>query len=81
MKVRVKLFASFREIVGQGELRMEVVEGSTIGDVVSKLIEKHPRLSKISETMIYSVNKEYADSNRKLQDGDEIGVLPPISGG
>ncbi|MFQ5909676.1 MAG: MoaD/ThiS family protein [Thermoplasmata archaeon] len=81
MKVRVKLFAAFREIVGKKDLIMDMSEGSTVEDVVAKLLAEHPKLRKLRETMIYSVNKEYAKPHKELSDGDEVGILPPISGG
>ncbi|MFQ6106971.1 MAG: MoaD/ThiS family protein [Thermoplasmata archaeon] len=81
MKICVKLFATFREIVGEKEVIVEMNEGSTLEDLVMELLDKHPKLRKLKESMIYSINKEYAEPQRELNDGDEVGILPPISGG
>lgn len=47
-------------------------------DVLKKL---HPELGTLSETLIVSVNKEYANYDTILKNGDEVGLLPPVSGG
>ncbi|MFQ6128479.1 MAG: MoaD family protein [Thermoplasmata archaeon] len=81
MRVHLKLFASFREVIGEKDLVMDVKDGWTVGDVVTELLSRYPKLERLKETMIYSVNKEYASLTKKLSDGDEVGILPPISGG
>lgn len=81
MRVRLRLFATFREIVGEKDITRDVEDGSTVGDLVTDLITEHPKLEKFKESMIYSVNKEYADPGRKLNEGDEVGILPPVTGG
>jgi MoaD family protein len=81
MKIHLKLFATFREIVGQKDLIKEVAVGSTVEDVVTALLSAHPKLESFKDSMIYSVNKEYADPTQELRDGDEVGILPPVTGG
>jgi MoaD family protein len=81
MRIHLKLFATYREIVGRRDLTVEVKDGSTIGDVVGDLLSEYPKLEKHKEAMIYSVNKEYASLDTELNNDDEVGVLPPISGG
>lgn len=81
MRIHLKLFATYREIVGRRDLPIEVENGSTIGDLVGTLLSEYPKLEKHKEAMIYSVNKEYASLDTRLNDGDEVGILPPISGG
>lgn len=81
MRIHLKLFATYREIVGRKDLPMEVENGSTIGDLVGTLLSEYPKLEKHKEAMIYSVNREYASLDAKLSDDDEVGILPPISGG
>ncbi len=81
MKIRLRFFATFREIVGEKDLIIDAEEGSIVQDVISQLLKRYPNLEKQKESMIFSVNKEYAGLQTKLNDGDEIGILPPISGG
>jgi molybdopterin synthase catalytic subunit len=81
MKVRLRLFASVREIVGAGELSMEVPDGTTVGQLVQRVGEAYPRLRGLSSSLLLAVNREYRPAGHALQDGDEVGLIPPVSGG
>jgi MoaE-MoaD fusion protein len=76
VRVRVKLFAGLRERAGGGERELELDEGSTLGDVWPGL-----DLGPEPEGLLYAVNREYAGRDRPLGDGDEVAVIPPVSGG
>ena len=73
MTVRVRLFAGLRERAGWS--RREI-EASTVADVWNALA-----LGDEPEGLLYAVNKEYAERTRALADGDEVAVIPPVSGG
>jgi MoaD family protein len=81
MRIRLKLFATFREIIGEKDMVKDVDAGSTVEDIVAELLFAHPKLEPFKDSMIYSVNKEYADASKELSDGDEVGILPPVTGG
>ena len=74
MRVRVRLFAGLRERAGWSEREIEGV--AQVEDV-------WPSLSLGAEPagLLYAVNKEYAQRDRELADGDEVAVIPPVSGG
>jgi MoaE-MoaD fusion protein len=72
--VRVRLFAGLRERAGWSERELDDVE--RVGDVWSRL-----DLGAEPAGLLYAVNKEYADADRKLVDGDEVALVPPVSGG
>ncbi len=74
MKVVVKLFAGLRERAGWGEHELDGVE--RVGEVWPAL-----QLGDEPEGLLYAVNREYADRDRRLSDGDEVAVIPPVSGG
>jgi molybdopterin synthase catalytic subunit len=74
MAVRVRLFAGLRERAGWSRRELEGVE--RVGDVWHKL-----DLGDEPPGLLYAVNKEYADRDRPLADGDEVAVIPPVSGG
>jgi MoaE-MoaD fusion protein len=76
VEVVVKLFAGLRERAGTGERRVELQEGVRAGEVWSAL-----GLGKEPPGLLYAVNKEYADRDRALADGDEVALIPPVSGG
>jgi molybdopterin synthase catalytic subunit/molybdopterin converting factor small subunit len=74
MPVKVRLFAGLRERAGVGELEL---------DGVARVADVWPALDLGDEPagLLYAVNKEYADKDRALADGDEVALIPPVSGG
>jgi molybdopterin converting factor subunit 1 len=81
MKVRVKCFAAAREIVGTGELVVDLPEGSTLTQLFDRIQGQFPRLQGLAGSLLFSVNREYAPSDRKLAAEDEVALIPPVSGG
>ena len=72
----VKLFAGLRERAGTGERMLELDEGATVADVWSRL-----ELGEEPEGLLYAVRREYAEPETELADGDEVALIPPVSGG
>ena len=58
---------------------IEVNEGTTLGELFQSYVDKFPRLTGLG--LAYAVNHEYSDQSRVLKDGDEIALIPPVSGG
>ncbi len=81
MQVTVKFFATYREIVGSKELAFRQAEGATLRNLLDAVYAKHPRLKGLEATMILAVNHELAEPGTELRDGDEVAVMPPVSGG
>ena len=81
MRIKVKLFASFRDIVGTKEEDITLPEGSTVQQLLERYIGLFPQMAKFREHIILSVNKDYGAPGRVLKDGDEVSFLPPVSGG
>ena len=76
MEVVVRLFAGLRERAGTGERRLELPEGSRVADVWALL-----ELGKQPGGLLYAVNREYAAADTPLSAGDEVALIPPVSGG
>ena len=76
MKVDVRLFAALRERAGSARVAVELVDGATVGDVWPLLA-----LGDEPPGMLYAVNRAYADRAEELSEGDEVAVIPPVSGG
>jgi MoaE-MoaD fusion protein len=76
VEVVVKLFAALRELAGTPERTLELGDGATAGDVWRAL-----ELGEEPGGLLYAVNKEYAERERPLVDGDEVALIPPVSGG
>lgn len=72
----MRLFAALRERAGSGRVAIELVDGATVGDVWPLLA-----LGDEPPGMLYAVNRAYADRAEELSDGDEVAVIPPVSGG
>lgn len=79
--VRMKFFAYAREIVGEKELEKELESGSTVNSLLDELIAEYPRFHDICDHVIVVVNKSASTPERELNDGDEVSILPPVSGG
>ena len=72
--IRVRVFAGLRERAGWSERELDGV--ATVADVWPAL-----GLGDEPAGLLYAVNQEYADRDRKLADGDEVALIPPVSGG
>jgi MoaE-MoaD fusion protein len=76
VRITVKLFAGLRERAGESERDLELDAGARVGDVWQPL-----GLGEEPEGLLYAVNKAYAPPDRRLSDGDEVALIPPVSGG
>ena len=76
MQIRVRLFAGLREQAGVAQRELELPAGSRLADVWPQL-----ELGDEPEGLLYAVNKDYATGDRRLADGDEVALIPPVSGG
>lgn len=94
MKVKMKYFASLRELIGISEEEYELQEGTTLKDLILKHVpERHKEIAdewinevnKIisgeKEGYVFIVNGDRADLDRKLNEGDVAALLPPVGGG
>lgn len=81
MDVRVRLFAFQRELVGQRYVGLELAEGATVADGWDGLVARYPALEPGRASVRFARNGEYADPADGLVDGDELAVIPPVSGG
>jgi molybdopterin synthase catalytic subunit len=76
MRVRIRLFAALRERAGTGELELDLPDGARVADAlaaVEGLAEGIP--------LVMAVNREYAQADAVLAAGDELALIPPVSGG
>jgi MoaE-MoaD fusion protein len=82
MTVSVRLFAILRERAGRDSVEIELPEGATVGDAFERLAET-PGLGELVARMPLrmAVNREYASEVTRIDAGDELAVIPPISGG
>lgn len=83
MKITLKFFANLKELAGTDMLELEIDEGSNVENLTQTICIKFPELTPIIEkkAVFISVNQEMAKKNDILSEGDEVGLLPPFSGG
>jgi MoaE-MoaD fusion protein len=81
VRVRVRLFAIQRELVGSREVPLELAPGSTIEGAWDALVVLYPGLAPGRPAVRFARNAEYADADTVLEDGDELAIIPPVSGG
>ena len=81
MRVRVRLFAIQRELAGTREVAVELADGATIEDAWTALVARYPQLAPGRPFVRFARNAAYAAADAKLGEGDEVAMIPPVSGG
>ena len=81
MTIQVRLFASLRDAAGIEECRLELAPGARGLDAKATLVQQHRRLKGLMESARLAVNQEYQPWETPLHDGDELSLIPPVSGG
>jgi len=79
--VNVKLFAVYQEVYGKSELSLSFPEAATVSDVLDYLIQEKPELAKWRDVTRFGVNLQFVPAETVINDGDEIVLIPPVSGG
>ena len=80
MLVTVVFFASYREVAGTTSARIALVAGSTVAELVALICVRYPGLPD-ADRIVAAVNNEYREPDFVLDDGDEVALIPPVSGG
>jgi molybdopterin synthase catalytic subunit len=81
MQVRVLFFGVLKDLVGKASDSISLPENATLGDVLTHYEHAIPRLKETAASLAMSVNQEYASPTTRLRPGDEVALLPPVSGG
>jgi molybdopterin converting factor subunit 1 len=79
VKINVSFFAQSREIVGKSRMELDIQEGEAVSGLLKRLQSQFPKLLEIQCKV--AVNTEYVKNDYELHNGDEIAIIPPISGG
>jgi molybdopterin converting factor subunit 1 len=81
MRVRVLLFGQLKDIVGRQEESLDLESGARLSAVMSHYSGRYPKFQGLNNSIACSINQEYAQASAILKEGDEVGLLPPVSGG
>ncbi|MES1024071.1 MoaD/ThiS family protein [Gloeocapsa sp. BRSZ] len=79
--VTVKLFAAYQEAYGTSELILEFPQGTSVIEVRDRLIQEHPELYQWRDITRFGINLQFVEPETLLSDGDEVVLIPPVSGG
>ena len=81
MRVRVHLFARYREATGKERVDLELPEGGTVETAWSAVVDRHPQLAQYRPFTLFAVGHDYVEPDHHLKPGDELSLFPPVSGG
>lgn len=81
MRIKVLFFAVLKDKAGRSEMNLELAEGSDITKAQEQIIRDIPSLKDSLHRAAFAVNQVYVKSNERLNNGDELALIPPVSGG
>ena len=81
MQLTVRLYALYRERAGAREFSLELPNGATVSDLTDAVRLRYPRLAPPDVKIVVAVNADYADPGDMLHPGDDVCLIPPVSGG
>ena len=79
--IKVLFFGAAADRAGTREAELHVEESATLAEIWPLLAERHPGLTPMRDTLAFAVNGEYARGDDDVSPGDEVALLPPVSGG
>ena len=81
MQIEIKYFAFFRQQTGRSRDKVNLPDSATVADLLSHLQTIWPEIKEVLDTSKISVNMEFVDLDTRLSAGDEVALIPPVSGG
>lgn len=79
--ITIKFFGPLRELANTEEIKLQVKPDTCVEDLVWLLGQRYPNMRDHFKHVSFSIDNEYAAKDTRLQDGNTVGLLPPISGG
>src|SRR6266851_3919918 len=80
VRVLVRLFASYREAAGVGHIELDLPLGAKVRDAIAEIAKRHPLITE-GRKVVIARNRDYVTPDEPLADGDEVALIPPVSGG
>ena len=81
MHVTVRLFALIREKAGTDSLALNLPDGAVVEQAIEAVRRQHPALGPYLDNLRYSLRMDFVEADAALRDGDEVVLIPPVSGG
>lgn len=81
MRVTVRLFALIREKAGTDSLALDLPDGAVVEQAIDAIRHEHPVLAPYLDNLRFSLRMDFVEGDATLSDGDEVVLIPPVSGG
>jgi MoaE-MoaD fusion protein len=81
VRVRVHLFARYREVAGREQVDLELPEGGTVETAWSAVVDRYPALVQYRPYTLFAIGHDYVENDHPLKPGDDLCLFPPVSGG
>ena len=81
MQIAVQFFSQLKEIVGAGEMQIDLAAGATVADLLAQLYVRYPELGKWDRNILIGAGVEFVERAHVIQPNDEIAIMPPVQGG
>lgn len=81
MKVRILFFARLKELLHKEAIELTIPENCSVSDVFEILVDQYPEIDSFRKIILIAINQEFANWETLINEGDELGLLPPVSGG
>ena len=81
LRVKVRFFSVYRDVVEVQGLTILVPERGTVKNLLEEILRRYPGLNHFTKNMMFAVNREFVNGDMKLEDGDEVAIMPPVGGG
>jgi MoaE-MoaD fusion protein len=81
MQLRVQFFSQLKEIVGAGEVALDLPAGATVADLLAQLFQAYPALREWERNLLVGAGVEFVGRDYVIQPIDEIAIMPPVQGG
>ena len=81
IRIEISFYSFFKELTGCAGTSQTLPLGSTLGELIKRLVAVFPKLEPMQKSMLLAVGVEYQDRNYILRDGDEVSLFPPVQGG
>jgi len=79
--VQVSFYSYLKELTGASQVTEQLADGSTLGELHGRLIERFPKLEAMRRSTLLAVGVDYQGADYALRDGDQVSLFPPEQGG
>ena len=80
MTIKIRAFGIAKDILSATSLSYEIPDGSTVSDLKSRLMQDYPDFDRL-RSLAFAINESYVDDGNEIVQGDEVVLIPPVSGG